>query len=71
MWGLGVPLCQEHTNDAVVETVMTDPAFGQLCRMIREEGYLPPDKGTRFDFIPLSKFSPDQQAQIAQAAGVG
>ncbi len=70
MWGLGVPLCQGHTADSVVETVMTDPAWSQLCGMIRKEGYIPPDKATPFDFIPLSKFSLSQQAQIAEAAGV-
>jgi hypothetical protein len=71
MWALGVPLCQDHTADAVVETVLAEPAWSKLCGMIRKEGYAPPEKGTRFDFVPLSKFSLLQQASIDEAARVG
>lgn len=71
MWGLGVPLCDPHTKDAVVDEIMTGPAYAQLCGMIRKEGYLPPGKAEPFDFIPLSRFSMSQQAAIATAAGVG
>lgn len=69
MWSLCVPLCQPHTQDAVVDVLMTGKAYDQLCAMIRKEGFIPPEKTQPFDFIPLEMFSVMQQAAIATASG--
>ncbi len=60
MFAMAVPHCDQHTHDAVIDAIMTAPAWAQLCRMIRKEGLVPPEKAIPLDFIPLGKFSAAQ-----------
>lgn len=67
MWAMGVPHCDGHTVGACVDAMMTEPAWAQLTGMIRREGIIPPERETRLQFIPLSKFGPSQLAQLASS----